>query len=92
MKPRDISAGALALAVLGFRVTKASPESVGMGVGFSLDVDAMFDDARKAVERSLGKTLTHCETGDEMRTCALEIARQRGSCFWAKTNRAQKTR
>jgi hypothetical protein len=65
------------VSVLGLRITQGFPDSVGMGVGFSLTVDATFDDARKAVEKALGKPLTKCETGDGMRTCGLEIAPQR---------------
>jgi hypothetical protein len=63
--------------VLGLNVSQAFPQSVGMGVGFSLTVDATFDDARKAAEKALGKTLVHCETGEGMRDCELEIAPQR---------------
>ena len=65
------------LSVLGLRVLRAFPESVGMAVGFSLSVDATFDDARKAVEKTLGKPLEHCEAGDGMRMCGLKLAEQR---------------
>jgi hypothetical protein len=65
------------VSVLGLRVLRAFPESVGMGVGFSLSVDATFDDARHAVEKALGKPLGKCESGDNMRMCGLEIAPQR---------------
>ena len=60
--------------VAGLRVTKAFPDSVGMGVGFSLMVDASFDRTRKAMERSLGRRMQHCENGDNMKTCAIEVA------------------
>jgi hypothetical protein len=65
------------VSVVGLRVAQAFPDSVGMGVGFSLTVDATFDDARKAVEKALGKPLEKCESGDGMRTCGLEIAPRR---------------
>jgi hypothetical protein len=65
------------VSVLGLRVLQAFPQSVGMGVGFSLTVDATFDDARKGVEKALGKTLQHCESSDGMRDCELEIGAQR---------------
>lgn len=65
------------VSVLGLRVLRAFPESVGMGVGFSLSVDARFDDARHAVEKALGKPLGKCESGDSMRMCGLEVAPQR---------------
>ncbi len=61
----------------GLRVLQAFPQSVGMGVGFSLTVDAGFDDARKAVEKALGKPLAHCEEGEGMHDCELEVAPQR---------------
>lgn len=65
------------VSVVGLRVAQAFPASVGMGVGFSLTVDATFDNARKAVEKALGRKLAHCESGEGMKTCALEIAPQR---------------
>src|ERR1700755_2928395 len=65
------------MSVARMRVLQAFPQSVGMGVGFSLTVDAPFDAARKALETALGKKLAKCETGEGMRSCALEIARQR---------------
>jgi hypothetical protein len=63
--------------ILGLNVPQVFPESIGMAVGFSLTVDAPFDKTRKIVEKALGKTLPHCETGDDMKTCALEIAEKR---------------
>ena len=65
------------VSVLGLRVLRVFPDSVGMGVGFSLSVDATFDDTRKAVEKALGKPLGKCESGDGMRMCGLELAPQR---------------
>jgi hypothetical protein len=63
--------------ILGLRVAQVYPESVGMGVGFSILVDADFDTARAVAEKSLGKKLGHCETGDGMRACELQIAEKR---------------
>jgi hypothetical protein len=65
------------LTVTGLSVTQAFPDSVGMGVAFSLTVDATFDDTRKAVEKALGKRLAHCEASDGMRSCELAVAPQR---------------
>jgi hypothetical protein len=65
------------VSVVGLHVAQAFPGSVGMGVGFSLTVDAKFDDARKAMEKALGKTLQHCEASDNMKSCELEVAPQR---------------
>jgi len=63
--------------VAGLPVTEVFPESVGMGVGFSVIVDAPFDQAQIAFERTTGKSLKRCETGDGMRTCELEVAQKR---------------
>jgi hypothetical protein len=65
------------LLVVGLPVLQVYPESVGMGVGFSVVLDATFETARQHVEKALGRALTDCETGDGMRTCGLEIARER---------------
>jgi hypothetical protein len=70
--------------VKGLNVSQAFPGSVGMGVGFSLTVDATFDEARKAVEKALGKALQKCESGEGMRTCELEIAPQRTAMLMAE--------
>ncbi len=61
----------------GLRVLQVFPQSVGMGVGFSLTVGAPFDRAKAVFEKKLGKPLQHCETGDGMRSCDLAIADQR---------------
>jgi hypothetical protein len=60
--------------LLGMPVVRVFANSVGMAKGFSVGVDAPFDAAKKNVERLLGKTLSHCETGDGVRACQLEIA------------------
>ena len=72
------------LSVLGMNVSQAVPGNVGMGVGFSLTVDATFDDTRKAVEKALGKKLGKCESGEDMRTCELDIAPQRNVTLLAE--------
>ncbi|HXQ13919.1 MAG TPA: hypothetical protein VN814_04775 [Caulobacteraceae bacterium] len=61
----------------GLKVTHVFPESLGMGLGCSVLVDATFDVAKQAVEKKLGKPLRQCETGEGMRTCELPIAEQR---------------
>jgi hypothetical protein len=65
------------VSVAGLRVVQLFPDSVGMGVGFSVKVDAPFDKARQAIEKAVGKPLSKCETGEGMRTCGLEIAEKR---------------
>lgn len=65
------------MTVNGLNVTKLFPGSLGMGLGFSVLVDAPFDVAKQAVERDLGMPLQECQSGDGMRTCGLPIAEQR---------------
>ncbi len=77
--------------VAGLRVVQAFPQSVGMGVGFSLTVAANFDTARKAYEAALGKTLTHCEASDGMHSCELEIAPQRTAVLMSADNEPGRT-
>ena len=63
--------------VAGLKVAQAFPQSVGMGVGFSLTVDAPFDVKRKAMEKAFGEPLGQCENGDNMKMCELYLAPQR---------------
>jgi hypothetical protein len=63
--------------IVGLPVTLVYPESVGMGVGFSVVLDAAFDTAREHVEKSLGKKLTDCDVSDGMRTCGLELEKEK---------------
>jgi len=72
------------VSVLGMRVTQLFPDSVGMGVGFSLTVEAPYDKARAALEKAAGKALGHCESGDNMKTCELEVAPQRSLTIMAE--------
>jgi hypothetical protein len=78
------------VSVMGLNVAQAFPQSVGMGVGFSLTVDAPFDATRRAMEAALGKTLQHCEASDGMKTCELEIAPQRTVMLMAEDNAASR--
>lgn len=65
------------LTIDGLNVTQVFPGSLGMGLGFSVLVDAPFDVTKQAVERDLGKPLDPCEASDGMRSCELSIAEQR---------------
>jgi hypothetical protein len=63
--------------VLGLPVTQLYPQSVGMGVGFSVAVKADFASTRAALEKALGKKIAKCEKGDGMLSCELQIAEKR---------------
>jgi hypothetical protein len=78
--------------IAGLRIVQAFPESVGMGVGFSVVVGASFEHTRKVMEKVLGKPLTKCEASDGMTTCELEIAEKRTFTLMAEDNsKATKT-
>jgi hypothetical protein len=66
-----------AMTIDGLKVTQVFPGSIGMGLGFSVLLDASFDVAKQALERELGRPLRDCEASDGMRTCELSIAEQR---------------
>jgi hypothetical protein len=66
------------LAIMGLPVARVFPESIGMGVGFSVMVDASFDDTRKRLEQATGKPFDHCEPpSDGMRVCGREISEKK---------------
>ncbi|HEY2069306.1 MAG TPA: hypothetical protein VGG48_07115 [Rhizomicrobium sp.] len=79
------------VSVAGLRVVQAFPDSVGMGVGFSLLVDAPFDKARAIVEHALGRKLAGCEASDGMHSCELHIAEKRDVTVMAQDNIANRT-
>ena len=66
----------------GQRVAQVFPQSVGMGVGFSVVVDAPFVRVRQLVEKQLGKPLA-CESGDGMRGCELKLAEKKSLVLMA---------
>ena len=77
--------------VLGLPVVQAYPASVGMGVGFSVAVEAPFDKTRKAVEQLIGKPLKQCDTSDNMRTCELTIGDKKNVILMAEATGKSKT-
>jgi hypothetical protein len=77
--------------VMGLRIVQAYPDSVGMGVGFSLLVDAPFGTARGTMEKALGKKLSHCEAGDGMHSCELQIAEKRTAVLMTADNEKNRT-
>ncbi len=73
--------------VAGLPVTQVFPQSVGMGVGFSVIVNASFDQTRTSLERKLGKPIRKCEPpSDNMRTCELAIGEKKTIVLMAEDN------
>lgn len=65
------------MSIAGLRVLRVFPDSLGMGVGFSVFVAATFDRAKRDFARALGVPIKKCETSDGMKTCELEIGERR---------------
>lgn len=65
------------VAVGGLPVLEAYPESMGMGVGFSVLVQAPFDKAKAVVESLAGTKVEDCDTSDGMRMCGHEVTPKR---------------
>ena len=72
--------------VVGLRLARVFPESVGMGVGFSVWVNASFDQTKTALEGKTGRLLKQCEVGDNMRTCSLELGAKKTVVLMAEDN------
>jgi len=62
--------------VFGWSVTEVYPQSVGMGVGFSLTVNADHARARAVIERQIGKPMK-CSNSEGVRSCAVELGAQK---------------
>lgn len=72
--------------VLGLPVAELFPESVGMGVGFSIALKASFEQARGAVEGRIGKPMK-CERGDGMHSCEVKLGDKRNAVVVAPDTR-----
>lgn len=60
------------MTVFGLAVSQVYPQSVGMGVGFSMIVDADFAESRRAFEKQLGRPMT-CVVSDGLPACELQL-------------------
>jgi hypothetical protein len=65
------------ISIAGLRIVEAVPGNVGMGVGFSVTVEAGFDKARTAMEGLIGRKMVDCEASEGMHSCGLKLAEQR---------------
>lgn len=65
------------LRLLGHPVSRVYPESVGMGLGFSVIVEAGFDAARSSMEKQMGKSFEHCGVEEGAKSCEHRIAEKK---------------
>jgi hypothetical protein len=61
----------------GINITEAYPESVGMGVGFSVLVDAEYDKVKGSLEKQVGKTISACGKEGDSRSCEHKIGEKK---------------
>ena len=66
-----------ATTLLGQKVSLVYPQSVGMGLGYSVMVEAGFDSVRKSLEKQIGKPLGQCGVADGMKSCEHKIAEKK---------------
>ena len=78
------------LQVLGQAVTHVYPQSVGMGVGFSVALSADLAQARNAIEKQLGKPMA-CAKSDGMQACELKVGAKKTVVLMAPLGSPAKT-
>jgi hypothetical protein len=66
------------VSVFGLPVVKAYPQSVGMGVGFSLEVRGAPADVRRAMEAAIGRPL-QCERAEGALSCEAKLGDRRSA-------------
>lgn len=76
--------------VLGYAVAQVYPQSVGMGLGYSVLVNAPFAQVRQSFEKQLGKPLK-CSTSEGTRACELPLAAKKTAMLLASDNPNSKT-
>jgi len=65
------------MSILGHSVSEVYPESVGMGVGFSVLVDAEFDKVKASLEKQVSKPIAKCSKEGDSRSCEYAFAEKK---------------
>ena len=65
------------MSLLGFNVVEVYPGSVGMGLGFSVLVNAEFGKTKASLEKQTGKRITECSVHENTRDCGYSMAEKR---------------
>lgn len=71
------------MTVLGLQVVQVFPQTVGMGVGFSMVVNASFAKARQAFEKQLGHRMK-CSSSDGMKNCEFKLGEKKTAMLMAE--------
>lgn len=65
------------VSILGYAINEVYPESIGMGVGFSVLVDAEFDTIKASLEKQVGKPIAKCSKERDSRSCEYTFAEKK---------------
>jgi len=65
------------MSILGHDVFQLYPQSVGMGLGYSVIVNASFETVKARLEKQMGKPFDSCQAASEGKSCEREVAKQR---------------
>ena len=63
------------MSILGHQVFQLYPQSVGMGVGYSVIVNASFEATKASLEKQMGKSFDRCQAASEGKSCERELAK-----------------
>lgn len=66
-----------AMTILGHDAFQLYPESVGMGVGYSIIVNAGFDAVKSSLEKQMGKPFDGCQSASEGKSCERVIGEKK---------------
>lgn len=62
------------MSVLGHRVVQLYPTSFGLGVGYSVIVSTIFDNAKASLEKQTAKPFDFCDSASDGKACTRQIS------------------
>ena len=65
------------MSLLGLNVVEVYPGSVGMGLGFSVVVNAEFEKVKASLEKQTGQRITECSFQENTRDCGYSLAERK---------------
>ncbi len=65
------------MSMLGHDVFQLYPQSVGMGLGYSVIVNASFEKVKASLEKQMGKRFDGCQAASEGKSCEKVLAKQK---------------